>query len=62
MPRETRHCGSQKLISGISKEQVCIVIAIDSFDNIITEVAGNGPVTTDMLNKVLKGKYKRILF
>ena len=58
MPRETRHCGSQKLISGISKEQMCIVVAIDSYDNIITEVAGNGPVTTDMLNKVLKGKIK----
>lgn len=56
MPRKSRKNGFQDLTSGISKEQICIIVAIDSFDEIIIEVVGNGPASTDMISKALKGK------
>ena len=58
MPRDSRRNGYQDRTSGISKEQVCVIVAIDSNDNIIIKVAGNGPATTEMLENTLKNKVK----
>lgn len=56
MPRKARHSGSQNLKIGINKELACVVVAIDENDNIIIEVIGNGPATTEMLEKGLGKK------
>lgn len=58
MPRKSRHSGSQDRKCGISKEQVCVLGAIDSYDNIILEVVGIGPISTAMIEKALYGKIK----
>lgn len=59
MPRKTRHSGSQDLKVGINKELACVVVAIDENDNIIIEVVGNGPASTEMLEKGLGGKIEK---
>ncbi len=56
MPRNSRKSGSQDRKCGISKEQVCVVGAIDSYDNIILKIVGLGPVSTAMIKKALNGK------
>lgn len=58
MPITSRKSGVDDLTPGISKEQVCVIIAIDSSDRIIAKVAGNGPVTTEMIEKTLGGRIK----
>ena len=60
MPRKSHRNGFEDRTSGISKHQVCILFAIDSYDNIIIKVVGNGPLTTKMIednfnNKIEKG-------
>ena len=60
MPRKSHKNGYEDRISGISKYQVCILFAIDSYDNIIIKVVGNGPLTTKMIednfnNKIEEG-------
>lgn len=59
MPRKTRHSGAQDLKIGINKELSCVVVAIDEFDNIIIEVVGNGPASTEMIEKGLGGKIEK---
>ena len=59
MPRKSRHSGSQNLKIGINRELTCVVVAIDINDNIIIEVVGNGPATTEMLEKGLGGKIEK---
>lgn len=49
MPRKSRKNGQEDRTSGISMEQVCILMAIDSEDNIFTKVVGLGPLSTDDL-------------
>jgi len=56
MPRPSRYNGNSDLISGISEDQVCIVVAIDTYDTIIIKVVGNGNASTDMISKALKNK------
>lgn len=56
MPRNSRKSGSQGRKCGISKEQVCAVGAIDSYDNIVLNVVGLGPASTAMIEKALNGK------
>lgn len=52
MPRASKprksHGGSKR---GISNHQVCIASAIDESDNIYIEIVGNGPITTEMVEK-----------
>ena len=59
MPRKTRHSGTQDLKIGINKELSCVVVAIDENDNIIIEVVGNGPASTEMLEKCLGGRIEK---
>ena len=49
MPRESRRNGQEGRTAGISMEQVCILMAIDSYDNILIKVVGLGPLSTDDL-------------
>ena len=56
MPRDTRHSGSQNLKVGINNELTCVVVAIDELDNIIIKVVGNGPASSNMIEKALGGK------
>ena len=49
MPRESRRNGQEGRTAGISMEQVCILMAIDSYDNIFIKVVGLGPLSTDDL-------------
>lgn len=53
MPRKSRKNGFEDRTSDISKEQVCVIVAIDSYDNMIIKVAGLGPASTDMIEKTL---------
>jgi len=53
MPRKSRKNGFQERTSGISKEQVCVIVAIDSNDNMIIKLAGLGPATTEMIEYAL---------
>lgn len=59
MPRESRKSGSQNLTIGISKEQVCVLIAKDSYDHIIMKVVGNGPASTTMIEKGIGSKVQK---
>ncbi len=56
MPRKSKHSGPQNLKIGINKELACVLVAIDETDNIIIEVVGNGPASTNMIEKGLGGK------
>ena len=56
MPRSSRHNGKDKHVSGISNDQICIVVAIDENDYIVIKVVGNENASTSMISKALKNK------
>lgn len=56
MPRKSKQSGSQNLKIGTNKELSCVVVAIDENDNLIIKVVGNGPASTEMIEKALNGK------
>lgn len=56
MPRPSRYDGHSDLTSGISDDQICIVVAIDEYDNLIIEVVGNGNASKSMISQALKNK------
>lgn len=61
MPRASKPRTSNGTTSrGISSHKVCIVSAIDEFDNMFFEIAGNGPVTSDMVKKSLTPKMSKV--
>lgn len=45
---------------GINKHKVCILSAIDEFDNIFLKIAGNGPATSAMIENYLAPKIGNI--
>ena len=49
MPRESRRNGQEGRTAGISNEQVCVLTAIDSYDNIFIKIVGLGPLSIDDL-------------
>lgn len=51
MPRESRRNGFEGRTSGISMDQVCILMAIDEKDNIFVKIVGLGPLSTDDLKE-----------
>ncbi len=59
MPRKSRRNGFEDRKPGISKEQVCVIVAIDSYDNIIIKVVGLGPASTKMIEKALGNKVEK---
>lgn len=56
MPRASRYNGNSNLISGISNDQVCIVVAIDEYDELIIQVVGNGNASKNMISQALKNR------
>lgn len=59
MPRISRHNGEDNKISGISNDQVCIIVAIDEYDELLINVAGNGPASSLMIEKALNNKIEK---
>ncbi len=53
-PRKSKG-GSKR---GVSDHQVCIASAIDEKDNMFFEIVGNGPITSDMVEKAFRNKIK----
>jgi transposase-like protein len=53
--RKPRKRGGSSKYRGISHEQVCVVVAIDRSNNVVSEVAGNGRISSKALDKVLGG-------
>ena len=49
MPRKSRKNGQENRTSGISMDQVCILMAVDSYDNIFIKIVGLGPLSSDDL-------------
>ena len=49
MPRKSRRNGQEGRTSGISMDQVCILMAIDSYDNIFVKIVGLGPLSSEDL-------------
>ena len=58
MPKKSRYNGKDNHVSGISNDQVCIIVAIDDKDHLIIRVVGNGPASTDMISKALDNRIK----
>ncbi len=56
MPRSAKYDGHTNLTSGISKDQACVVVAVDSFDTLIIKFVGNGNASEKMISTVLKDK------
>lgn len=56
MPRDARYNGNKNLISGISNDQVCVIVAIDEYDSLVIKVVGNGSASKDMISQALKDK------
>ncbi len=56
MPRPSRKNGSTNLTSGISNDQICVIVALDSSGNILIKVVGNGNASTNMISKALENK------
>lgn len=56
MPRPSRKNGSTNLTSGISNDQICVIVALDSNGNLLIKVAGNGNASTNMISSALKDK------
>ena len=53
MPRKSHRNGFDDRTAGISNEQVCILMAIDSFDNLFAKVIELGQITTKQLQENL---------
>lgn len=61
MPRASKHRKSKGTTTrGISKHKVCIASAIDEIDNKFLEIAGTGPITSNMVEKVLTPKIDKV--
>jgi len=56
MPRPSRKNGNTNLTSGISKDQICVIVAFDSNGNILIKVVGNGNASTNMISNALENK------
>lgn len=61
MPRYSKKRTSKRNgIKGINHHKVCIVSAIDEYDNLYLKIDGLGRCTTDMLRNSLKNKIKKV--
>ena len=61
MPRASKPRTSNGTATrGINNHKVCIVSAVDEYDNSFFEIAGNGPVTSQMIKQFLTPKMGKI--
>ena len=56
MPRPARYDAHSDLTSGISNDQLCIVVAIDENDTVIIKVVGNGNASKSMISQALENR------
>lgn len=54
MPRESRKRGHENHIAGTSKNQACVVCAVDEYGTSIAKVAGLGAPTAERMERALK--------
>lgn len=60
MPRISKKRGSSSSLTGISHHKLCVIGAIDEYDNLIFQIGGLGKGTTEMLEKCLGEKTENI--
>ena len=58
MPRSPKKKGKPAAHRGVSNEQVCVLIAIDEHDQILTKIVGQGNPLKDNIQEVLINKVK----
>lgn len=60
MPRSSKNRGSSSTLTGISHHKLCVIGAIDEYDNLIFQIGGLGKGTTEMLENCLGEKVKEV--
>lgn len=58
MPRKAKKKGEPAVLRGISNEQVCVLVAIDENDQVLTKIIGQGNPWKDDIFDAIKGKVK----
>ena len=58
MPRKSKKNGESLKTSGTGDDFICVIAAIDNYDNIILETSGVGSASTNQISKVLKNRIK----
>jgi len=53
MPRKAKKKGAPSLYRGVSNEQVCVLVAIDEHDQVLTKIIGQGNPLKDNIQSVL---------
>lgn len=59
MPRSPKKKGGSGIYRGVSNEQVCVLVAIDENDQILTKIVGQGNPLKEKLSEALQGKVKQ---
>lgn len=60
MPRKSKKRGSLSVLKGISHHKLCVIGAVDEYDNLILQIGGLGKGTTEMLENCLNGKVDNV--
>ena len=60
MPRYSKKRTKGSPLGGISHHKVCVISAIDEYNNIILKIAGLGKCNNNMLNETFKNKVKDV--
>ncbi|MDO9628786.1 MAG: IS1595 family transposase [Acholeplasmataceae bacterium] len=59
MPRDPKKKGGPGIYRGVSNEQVCVFVAIDENDQVITKIIGQGNPLKENLQEPLQGKVQQ---
>lgn len=60
MPRISKKRGSSSSLTGISHHKLCVIGAIDEYDNLVFQIGGLGKGTTKMLEKCLDERIENV--
>ena len=60
MPRISKKRGSSSSLTGISHHKLCVIGAVDEYDNLILKIGGLGKGTTKMLENCFKDKVEEV--
>lgn len=58
MPRKAKKRGTPAIKRGVSNETVCVLVALDENDQLITQIIGQGNPTIDAIDGGLKGRMR----
>lgn len=56
MPRKSKKNGKSYKTAGTGDDFICVIAAIDNFDNIILEISDVGSASTDQISKILNNR------